>query len=118
MVRKREIACYKQFLLFSQRFPQLYIFGASKCGIVWLWVQAAPPPPPPPPPLARTGILLINLRDVTHFRELFYPYYMIQSCFSFSEMYLYKATACLVSTIVRDLRKCIQSSKFTEYNVI
>ena len=29
--RKREIACYKQFLLFSQCFPQLYIFSASKC---------------------------------------------------------------------------------------
>ena len=25
MVRKGEIACYKQFLLFSQCFPQLYI---------------------------------------------------------------------------------------------
>ena len=33
--RKRETACYKQFLLFSQSFPQLYIFSASKCGIVW-----------------------------------------------------------------------------------
>ena len=38
-VRKGEIACYKQFLLFSQFFPQLYIFSASKCGIVWLWVN-------------------------------------------------------------------------------
>ena len=35
IVRKREIACYKQFLLFSQCFPQLYILGASKCGILW-----------------------------------------------------------------------------------
>ena len=35
IVRKGEISCYKQFLLFSQCFPQLYIFGASKCGIVW-----------------------------------------------------------------------------------
>ena len=34
IVRKGEIACYKQFLLFSQCFP-LYIFSASKCGIVW-----------------------------------------------------------------------------------
>ena len=33
-VRKREIACYKQFLLFSQCFLQLYIFSASKCTIV------------------------------------------------------------------------------------
>ena len=24
--KKEEIACYKQFLLFSQSFPQLYIF--------------------------------------------------------------------------------------------
>ena len=28
IVIKGEIACYKQFLLFSQSFPQLYIFGA------------------------------------------------------------------------------------------
>ena len=35
IVRKGEIACYKQFLLFSQCFPQLYIVSASKCGIVW-----------------------------------------------------------------------------------
>ena len=33
IVRKGEIACYKQFLLFSQCFPQLYIFSASKCGL-------------------------------------------------------------------------------------
>ena len=39
MVIKGEIA-HKQFLLFSQCFPQLYIFGASKCGIVRLWVKA------------------------------------------------------------------------------
>ena len=37
--RKGEIACSKQFLLFSQCFPQLCIFGASKCGIVWKWVK-------------------------------------------------------------------------------
>ena len=35
IVRKGEIACYKQFLLFSQCFPQLYNLIASKCGIVW-----------------------------------------------------------------------------------
>ena len=35
IVRKGEIACYKQFLLFTQCFPQQYIFSASKCGIVW-----------------------------------------------------------------------------------
>ena len=35
IVRKGEIACNKQFLLFSQCFPELYIFGLSKCGIVW-----------------------------------------------------------------------------------
>ena len=29
-MRKGEIACYKQFLLFSQCFPQLYIFHASE----------------------------------------------------------------------------------------
>ena len=29
-MRKREIACYKQFLLFSQCFPQLNIFTAPK----------------------------------------------------------------------------------------
>ena len=38
-VRKGEIACYKQFLLFSLCFPQLYNFSASKCGIVWQWVK-------------------------------------------------------------------------------
>ena len=30
IVTKGEIACYKQFLLFSQCFPQLYILSASK----------------------------------------------------------------------------------------
>ena len=35
IVRKGEIACYKQFLLFSRCFPQLYLISASKCGIVW-----------------------------------------------------------------------------------
>ena len=33
IVRKGEIACYKQFLLFSKCFPQLYIFSESKCGL-------------------------------------------------------------------------------------
>ena len=32
IVRKGEIACYKQFLLFSQCFPQLCIFNAALCG--------------------------------------------------------------------------------------
>ena len=35
IVRKGEIACYKQFLLFSQCFQQLYIFSAQNavlCG--------------------------------------------------------------------------------------
>ena len=32
IVRKGEIACYKQFLLFSLCFPQLYIFSVSKFG--------------------------------------------------------------------------------------
>ena len=31
-MRKGEIACYKQFLLFTQYFLQIYIFTASKCG--------------------------------------------------------------------------------------
>ena len=34
-VRKGEIACYKQFCPLAQCFPQLHIFNASKCGIVW-----------------------------------------------------------------------------------
>ena len=38
-MRKGEIACYKQFLLFSKFFPQLYILSASKCDIVWSWVN-------------------------------------------------------------------------------
>ena len=39
IVRKGEIACYKQILLFSQCFPQTYILSASKSGIVRLWVK-------------------------------------------------------------------------------
>ena len=39
IVREGEIACYKQFLHFSQCLVQLYIFSASKCGIVWQWVK-------------------------------------------------------------------------------
>ena len=35
IARKGEIACYKQFLLFSQCFAQLYVFSPSKCSIVW-----------------------------------------------------------------------------------
>ena len=34
IVRKGEIACYKQFLLFSSCFPQIYLISASKCGNV------------------------------------------------------------------------------------
>ena len=34
IVRKGETACYNQFLLFSQCFPRLNVFSASKCGIV------------------------------------------------------------------------------------
>ena len=37
-VIKEEIACFK-FLLFSQCFSKQNIFSASKCGIVWLWVN-------------------------------------------------------------------------------
>ena len=33
-MKKGESACYKQFFLFSQCFPQLYIFSASKCVMV------------------------------------------------------------------------------------
>ena len=35
IVRNGEIACYQQFLLFSQSFPQLYIFIASESDIIW-----------------------------------------------------------------------------------
>ena len=34
IVRKGEIASYKQFLFFSQCFLQLYTLSASKCSIV------------------------------------------------------------------------------------
>ena len=34
ILRKGAIACYKQFLLFSQCFPLLYIFSESKHSIV------------------------------------------------------------------------------------
>ena len=40
IVRKGEIACYKQFLLFSQCFPLLYIFNASNRSFVWKWVKS------------------------------------------------------------------------------
>ena len=39
LVRKGEIASYKQFLLFSPCFPQLYIVSVSKCGIVWYGIN-------------------------------------------------------------------------------
>ena len=32
-VRKGEIACNKQFLLFSECFPQLYVFSASNAAL-------------------------------------------------------------------------------------
>ena len=38
-MRTGKIACYKEFILFSQCFPQLFIFSVSKCGILcgnWL----------------------------------------------------------------------------------
>ena len=35
VARKGEIACYKQCLLFSRCFPELYILNASKCVILW-----------------------------------------------------------------------------------
>ena len=44
ITRKGETACYDQFFLFSQCFPQLYIFTASKCGIVDGNGLTAPPP--------------------------------------------------------------------------
>ena len=59
-MRKGEIACYKQFLLFSQCFPKLYIFRVSNaawCGNglkTWQpcmatmshWLAGCPHPPP------------------------------------------------------------------------
>ena len=36
------MASYKQFLLYSQCFPQLYIFSASKCSLLWLIVNSSP----------------------------------------------------------------------------
>ena len=38
-VGKREIAHYKQFLLFPQCFQKTYFQGASKGVIVWEWVN-------------------------------------------------------------------------------
>ena len=37
---KGEIARYKQFLLFPQRFQKVCFPGASKAVIVWEWVKA------------------------------------------------------------------------------
>ena len=41
IVRKGELACYKQFLLFSLCLQKLYIISASKCGIVWQRVNSS-----------------------------------------------------------------------------
>ena len=38
-VRKGEIACYEQFLLFPQCFQKACFPGASKGVIVWKWVK-------------------------------------------------------------------------------
>ena len=38
-VRKGEIACYEQFLLFPQCFQKACFPGASKGVIVWEWVK-------------------------------------------------------------------------------
>ena len=38
-VGKGEIACYEQFLLFQQCFQKACFQGASKCIIVWEWVN-------------------------------------------------------------------------------
>ena len=38
-VRKGEIACYEQFLLFPQCFQKACFPGASKGVIVWEWVN-------------------------------------------------------------------------------
>ena len=38
-VGKGEIACYEQFLLFTQCFQEACFPGASKCVIVWEWVD-------------------------------------------------------------------------------
>ena len=39
IVRKGEIACYEQFLLFPQCFQKACFPGASKSVIVWEWVN-------------------------------------------------------------------------------
>ena len=39
-VGKGEIACYEQFLLFPQCFQKACFQGASKCVIVWEWVNS------------------------------------------------------------------------------
>ena len=35
IMRKEDTACYKQFLLFLQCIPLLYIYSVSKLGTVW-----------------------------------------------------------------------------------
>ena len=42
IVGKGEIACYEQFLLFSQCFQKACFPGASKGVIVWEWVKTLP----------------------------------------------------------------------------
>ena len=41
-VRKGEIACYEQFLLFPQCFQNVCFPGASKVVIVWEWLNSLP----------------------------------------------------------------------------
>ena len=45
-VGKREIACYEQFLLFTQCFQKACFPGASKGAIVWEWVKDNMPDSP------------------------------------------------------------------------
>ena len=41
-VRKGEITCYEQFLLFAQWFPQLYIISASNAALCGNWLISWP----------------------------------------------------------------------------
>ena len=58
-MRKGEIVRYKQFLLFSQCFPLLFICSASKCGIVWQWVKPS-----------QAHHYLTSTRDQTHNQQV------------------------------------------------
>ena len=96
IVRKREITCYKQFLLFSQYFPQLYSFNASKCGIVGNGLNSIPKKP---------VFLLVcstNLLKTLWYKEKL----LVTSNFSFSNSAFYPLRELFTTLIESEIVVC------------